>query len=84
MGAVHRAVFPVGLVVAIFVTRVFRLPTVELSGRINVAYAALFVVQFLFAVLSGAISVTLHGVRLPPPAGTAITRCRCATPTTWS
>lgn len=47
-----------GLVVAVFVTRVFRLPTVELSGRINVAYAALFVVQFLFAVLRGALSVT--------------------------
>ncbi len=47
-----------GLVVAVFVTRVFRLPTVELSGRINIWYAALFVVQFLFAVLRGAVSVT--------------------------
>lgn len=47
-----------GLVVAVFVTRVFRLPTVELSGRINIWYAALFVVQFLFAILRGAVSVT--------------------------
>ncbi|WP_311260131.1 Na+/H+ antiporter subunit E [Microbacterium sp. WCS2018Hpa-9] len=46
-----------GLVVAVFVTRVFRLPTVELSGRINVWFAALFVVQFLFAILRGAVSV---------------------------
>ena len=49
-----------GLVVAVFVTRMFRLPTVELSGRINVWYAALFVVQFLFAVLRGAVSVTMQ------------------------
>ena len=61
-----------GLVVAIFVTRVFRLPTVELSGRINVAYAALFVVQFLFAVLSGAISVTLQVFDFRRQPGTAI------------
>ncbi len=47
-----------GLVVAVFVTRVFRLPTVELSGRINVWFAFLFVIQFLFAMLRGAISVT--------------------------
>lgn len=50
--------FVTGLVVAIFVTRVFRLPTVELSGRINLWYAALFVVQFLFAVVKGALSVS--------------------------
>ncbi|KQR39925.1 Na+/H+ antiporter subunit E [Microbacterium sp. Leaf159] len=49
-----------GLVVAVFVTRVFRLPTVELSGRINVWYAALLVVQFLFAVLRGALAVTVQ------------------------
>lgn len=49
-----------GLVVAVFVTRVFRLPTVELSGRINLWYAALLLVQFLFAVLRGALSVTVQ------------------------
>jgi multicomponent Na+:H+ antiporter subunit E len=47
-----------GLVVAVFVTRVFRLPTIELSGRINVWYAALFVVQFLAAMVRGAVAVT--------------------------
>ena len=52
--------FLTGLVVAIFVTRVFRLPTIELSGRINLWYAALFLVQFLFAVLRGALSVTVQ------------------------
>ena len=52
--------FVTGLIVAIFVTRVFRLPTVELSGRINLWYAALFVVQFLFAVLHGALAVAVQ------------------------
>jgi multicomponent Na+:H+ antiporter subunit E len=52
--------FLTGLVIAVFVTRVFRLPTVELSGRVNVWYAAVFVVQFLFAVLRGAVSVTIQ------------------------
>lgn len=49
-----------GLVVAVFVIRVFRLPTVELSGRINIWYGAVFLVQFLFAVVRGAIAVTVQ------------------------
>jgi len=49
-----------GLVVAIFVTRVFRLPTIELSGRINVWYAAVFLAHFLFAVMHGALAVTIQ------------------------
>lgn len=61
-----------GLVVAIFVTRVFRLPTVELSGRINLWYAALLVVQFLYAVLSGALSVTVQVFDFRRYPGTAI------------
>lgn len=50
--------FVSGLVVAVFVTRVFRLPTVELSGRINLWYAVLLVVQFLLAMVRGALAVT--------------------------
>lgn len=61
-----------GLVVAVFVTRVFRLPTVELSGRINVWYAALFVVQFLFAVLHGALAVAVQVFDLRRQPGAAI------------
>jgi multicomponent Na+:H+ antiporter subunit E len=64
--------FLTGLVVAIFVTRVFRLPTVELSGRVNLWYAALFVVQFLFAILRGAISVTVQVFDFRRQPGTAI------------
>ena len=49
-----------GLVVAIFVTRVFRLPTVELVGRVNIWYTLVFIVLFLGAVVAGAISVTIQ------------------------
>ncbi|MEV8250001.1 Na+/H+ antiporter subunit E [Microbacterium sp. NPDC076768] len=64
--------FLTGLIVAIFVTRVFRLPTVGLSGRINVWYAVLFVVEFLFAVLAGALSVTVQVFNFRRQPGTAI------------
>lgn len=49
-----------GLLVAIFVTRVFRLPTIELSGRVNIWYLAVFIVQFLWAIVLGAIAVTIQ------------------------
>ncbi len=64
--------FVSGLVVAVFVTRVFRLPTVELSGRVNVLYAALFVVQFLWALLRGALAVTVQVFDFRHQPGTAI------------
>ncbi|MFF7290932.1 Na+/H+ antiporter subunit E [Microbacterium sp. NPDC008134] len=64
--------FVSGLVVAVFVTRVFRLPTVELSGRVNVFYAALFVVQFLWALLRGAITVAIQVFDFRRQPGTAI------------
>ena len=49
-----------GILVAIFVTRVFRLPTVELVGRINVWYSLVFIVRFLGAVVLGAMSVAIQ------------------------
>ncbi|MFT4259707.1 Na+/H+ antiporter subunit E [Microbacterium sp.] len=52
--------FVTGLIVAIFVTRVFRLPTVELSGRVNLWYALVLGVEFLFAVLQGAVLVAVQ------------------------
>lgn len=61
-----------GLGVALFVTRVFRLPTIELSGRINVWFAAIFIIQFLFAVLMGAISVTIQVFNFRRQPGAAI------------
>jgi len=49
-----------GVIAAIFVTRVFRLPTVELVGRVNVWHTLTFIVRFLGAVVMGAISVTIQ------------------------
>jgi multicomponent Na+:H+ antiporter subunit E len=49
-----------GILVAVFVTRVFRLPTVELVGRVNLWYALVFIVRFLGAVVVGAISVAIQ------------------------
>ena len=46
-----------GVVVALIVTRVFRLPTIELSGRINLLWTAVLGVQFLAAVVHGSLSV---------------------------
>jgi multicomponent Na+:H+ antiporter subunit E len=46
-----------GIIVALIVTRVFRLPTIELSGRINLVWTAVLVVQFLAAVVHGSLSV---------------------------
>lgn len=64
--------FVTGLAVAVFVTRVFRLPTIELSGRINVYYGAVFLVLFLLAVLRGALSVTAQVFDFRRQPGSAI------------
>lgn len=61
-----------GIGVAVFVTRVFRLPPVELSGRINLWYLIVLMVTFLAAVVQGSLQVAwavLNPRRLP---GTAI------------
>lgn len=61
-----------GIVVAIVVTRVFRLPPVELSGRVNLWYGLVFVVMFIGALVRGSLLVawqTVNPVRYP---GTAI------------
>ena len=52
--------FVTGLVVAVFVTRVFRLPPVSLGGRLNLWYALLFLLQFNWAMMLGSVSVTLQ------------------------
>lgn len=49
--------FVTGLIVAIFVTRVFRLPTVSLGGRLNLWYSATFMIRFLWAVMIGSFLV---------------------------
>ncbi|WP_426326136.1 Na+/H+ antiporter subunit E [Microbacterium sp. E-13] len=49
--------FLTGLVAALVVTRVFRLPPVELSGRVNLWWGFVFVVEFLVAVVHGSLLV---------------------------
>lgn len=46
-----------GLVVAIVVTRAFRLPPVELSGRVNVWWSLLFLCEFVVALVRGSLTV---------------------------
>ena len=46
-----------GIIVAIVVTRVFRLPPVELSGRVNFWWGLVFVVEFLIALVRGSLTV---------------------------
>lgn len=64
--------FLTGLVAAIFVTRVFRLPPVELSGRVNLWYGLIFVVTFLGAVVRGSLIVALQVLDFRRQPGAAI------------
>jgi multicomponent Na+:H+ antiporter subunit E len=61
-----------GIVMAIFVTRVFRLPPVELSGRINLWYGLLFVITFLGAVIKGSLIVAWQVLDVRRQPGAAI------------
>jgi multicomponent Na+:H+ antiporter subunit E len=62
-----------GLVIAVFVTTVFRLPTAELSGRVSLRYGVLFVVVFLASLIRGALTVAWQTLR-PGQPGAAIIR----------
>src|SRR6218665_2516159 len=64
--------FVTGLIVAIFVTRSFRLPTVELSGRVNLWYLLILGVQFLFVVMRAALAVAAQVFDFGRQPGTAI------------
>ncbi|WP_345801039.1 Na+/H+ antiporter subunit E [Microbacterium sp. AZCO] len=64
--------FVTGVVAAVVVTRIFRLPPVELSGRVNLWWGLVFVLEFLVALVRGSLTVAWQVVdprRLP---GTAI------------
>lgn len=61
-----------GILVAVFVTRVFRLPTVELVGRVNLWHSLVFIVRFLGAVVMGAVSVTIQVFDFRRQPGSAI------------
>lgn len=64
--------FLTGVVVAVFVTRVFRLPPVELSGRVNLWYGLLFVLSFVVALVRGSITVAWQVIDPRRQPGTAV------------
>jgi len=60
-----------GVVIAVGVTRVFYLPPVELSGRVNLFWVVVFVLRFAWDVVVSSIVVAGHAFRprrLPPNA----------------
>ncbi|MBN9170077.1 MAG: Na+/H+ antiporter subunit E [Microbacterium sp.] len=61
-----------GLVMAIVVTRVFRLPPVELSGRINLWWGLLFVGEFVAALVRGSLTVAWQVLDFRRQPGAAI------------
>lgn len=63
--------FGTGVIVALVVTRVFRLPPVELSGRVNVWWLLVFAVEFGWALVRGSLTVAWQAIS-PGHPGTAI------------
>lgn len=64
--------FLTGLIAAIVVTRVFRLPPVELSGRVNLWWGLVFVLEFLVALVRGSLTVAWQVLRFGRQPGAAI------------
>ncbi len=64
--------FVTGVIAAVAVTRVFRLPPVELSGRMNLWYGLVFVLAFLGAVVRGSLTVAWQVLDFGRQPGTAI------------
>jgi multicomponent Na+:H+ antiporter subunit E len=64
--------FLTGLIAALVVTRIFRLPPVELSGRVNLWWGFVFVVEFVFAVVRGSLTVAWQVLDFRRQPGTAI------------
>jgi len=61
-----------GIVVAVFVTRVFRLPPVELSGRVNLWWGMVFLTEFFYSVVKGSLLVAWQVVNPREYPGMAI------------
>jgi len=60
-----------GVAVALFVSRVFRLPPVELSGRVNLWWGLVFVLEFIVALVRGSLTVAWQ-ILTPGTPGTAV------------
>lgn len=64
-----------GIIAAVVVTWAFRLPPVELSGRVNVWWGLVFFLEFLWALVRGSLTVAwqvLHFGRQPGSAVIAV------------
>ncbi len=68
-----------GIVAAAIVTRVFRLPPVELSGRVNLLWGLVFVVEFLGALVRGSLTVAWQVLDIRHQPGAAIIAVRLRT-----
>ncbi len=55
--------FLTGFLVMAFVNRVFRLPNIELSGRVSILWSIVFAVQFLVSVAIGSIHIAWQVLR---------------------
>jgi multicomponent Na+:H+ antiporter subunit E len=64
--------FLTGLIAALVVTRIFRLPPVELSGRVNLWWGLVFVVEFAVAVVQGSLTVAWQVLDFRRQPGAAI------------
>ncbi|WP_109208763.1 MULTISPECIES: Na+/H+ antiporter subunit E [Microbacterium] len=64
--------FLTGLVAALIVTRVFRLPPVELSGRVNLWWGLVFILEFLVSVVQGSLTVAWQVLDFRRQPGAAI------------
>ncbi len=64
--------FVTGVVVAVFVTRIFRLPPVELSGRVNLWWGLVFIGSFLVALVVGSLTVAWQVLDWRRQPGTAL------------
>jgi multicomponent Na+:H+ antiporter subunit E len=71
--------FLTGVVAAVVVTRVFRLPPVELSGRVNLWWGLVFIVAFLLAVVRGSLLVAWQVLDWRRQPGAAIIAVRLRT-----
>lgn len=71
--------FVTGVIAAAVVARVFRLPPVELSGRLNLWWGVVFVVQFMGALVVGSATVAWQVLDLRRQPGAAIIAVQLST-----
>ena len=71
--------FVTGLIAAVLVTRVFRLPPVELSGRLNLWYGLVFVATFFLALIRGSLLVAWQVLDFRRQPGSSIIAVRLRT-----